>query len=65
MSQATVLVVEDDPSLREALRDTLELGGYQVKTAGDGQAALACLDSHPVGMVVSDVQMRPMEISDH
>jgi len=61
MSQATVLVVEDDPSLREALRDTLELGGYQVKTAGDGQAALACLDSHPVGMVVSDVQMRPMD----
>ncbi len=61
MSQATVLVVEDDPSLREALRDTLELGGYQVETAADGQAALECLDSHPVGMVVSDVQMRPMD----
>jgi len=28
MSLATVLIVEDDPSLREAMSDTLELAGY-------------------------------------
>ncbi len=61
MSQATVLVVEDDPSLREALGDTLELAGYSVKTAVDGEAALGLLAGEPVGMVVSDVQMRPMD----
>jgi two-component system response regulator FlrC len=61
MSQSTVLVVEDDPSLREALEDTLELAGYTVKTAQDGEAALGVLAQGPVGMVVSDVQMRPMD----
>ncbi len=61
MSEATVLVVEDDHSLREALEDTLELAGYGVRSASDGQAALGMLAREPVGMVVSDVQMRPMD----
>ncbi len=61
MTQATVLVVEDDNSLREALGDTLELAGYRVMTAQDGSSALSLLANEPVGMVVSDVQMRPMD----
>ena len=61
MSQATVLVVEDDPTLREALCDTLELGGYRVESAGDGNEALGVMTERPVGMVVSDVQMQPMD----
>ena len=36
----TVLVVEDEPELREMLRDALELNGYAVVTAEDGQDAL-------------------------
>jgi CheY-like chemotaxis protein len=36
----TVLVVEDEEELREMMRDALELNGYQVVTAGDGQDAL-------------------------
>ncbi len=61
MNQASVLVVEDDPSLREALCDTLEMAGYPVQRAEEGQAALALLEKHRIGMVVSDVQMRPMD----
>ena len=61
MSQNTVLVVEDDPDLCEALCDTLELGGFRVESAGDGSAALDCLNRTNVGMVISDVQMRPMD----
>jgi two-component system, response regulator FlrC len=61
MSSATVLVAEDDPSLREALCETLELAGYQVESACDGKAALEIMQNKPVGMVVSDVQMRPMD----
>ena len=58
MSAATVLVVEDDPTLREALSDTLELAGFGVATADDGRSALEWLShSEDVGMVVSDVQM--------
>jgi len=36
----TVLVVEDEQDLREMLRDALELNGYAVVTAVDGQDAL-------------------------
>ncbi|MCB1760772.1 MAG: sigma-54-dependent Fis family transcriptional regulator [Gammaproteobacteria bacterium] len=61
MSEVQVLVVEDDPALRAALRDTLELGGFGVVAAADGVAALKALDSHHIGMIVSDVQMQPMD----
>jgi two-component system response regulator FlrC len=61
MNQATVLVVEDDPELREALCETLELSGYQVQASSDGESALEILRHTEVGMVVSDVQMRPMD----
>ena len=61
MNQATVLVVEDDPDLREVLGETLQLDGYAVETASDGSAALEIMGSRDIGMVVSDVQMRPMD----
>ncbi len=61
MNQATVLVVEDDPDLREVLGETLQLDGYTVETASDGAAALEIMSSRDIGMVVSDVQMRPMD----
>ncbi|HHL45305.1 MAG TPA: sigma-54-dependent Fis family transcriptional regulator [Gammaproteobacteria bacterium] len=61
MTESSVLVVEDDQSLLEALCDTLELGGFKVHCATDGAAALALLERQPVGMVVSDVQMKPMD----
>ena len=61
MAQATVLVVEDDHSLREALCDTLSLSGYNVLSANDGEQALQLLDQRDVQMVVSDVQMAPMD----
>ncbi|MDR3410267.1 MAG: sigma-54 dependent transcriptional regulator [Formivibrio sp.] len=56
-----ILVVEDDDALREALSDTLVLGGYQVLTAEDGSMALRMLETHRVGLVLSDVQMQPMD----
>ncbi|MES9968823.1 MAG: sigma-54 dependent transcriptional regulator [Candidatus Thiodiazotropha sp.] len=61
MSLATVLIVEDDPSLREALSDTLELAGYPVCVAEEGGAALDLLQQRSIGMVISDVQMQPMD----
>jgi two-component system response regulator FlrC len=46
MSDATVLIVEDDATLRDALCDTLELSGYGVVSAVDGNSALKALDLH-------------------
>lgn len=61
MKPLPILVVEDDASLREALQDTLELAGYQVIAAGDGDAALNRLKTSRVGLIISDVQMQPMD----
>ncbi len=41
---AKLLVVDDEPALREALCSSLEFEGYRVETAGDGLAALGLLD---------------------
>ena len=57
----SVLVVEDDATLREALCDTIEFGGYQALSACNGIEALAQLESGSVDLVVSDVQMDRMD----
>ncbi len=61
MSQSSVLVVEDEPTLRAALCDTLDLAGYTVEMAGNGSEALDVLSREEIAMVISDVQMKPMD----
>ena len=57
----TVLIVEDDRDLQEALTDTISLAGYQALTADNGELALNILQSESVDMVISDVQMARMD----
>ncbi|MDZ7754490.1 MAG: sigma-54 dependent transcriptional regulator [Gammaproteobacteria bacterium] len=59
--EAHVLIVEDDVPLRDALAETLGLAGLDVVTAGDGEEALAVLREERPRLVVSDIQMRPMD----
>jgi two-component system response regulator FlrC len=56
-----VLVVEDDPNLREAVCDTLELAGQAAVSAPGGEEALRLLETQAVSLVVSDVRMMPMD----
>jgi two-component system response regulator FlrC len=56
-----ILVVEDDPNLREAVCDTLELAGQAVVSASGGEDALKLLAVQAVALVVSDVRMIPMD----
>ncbi|EEX36663.1 sigma-54-dependent Fis family transcriptional regulator [Vibrio metschnikovii] len=60
MAQSKVLIVEDDEGLREALVDTLALAGYEWLEADSAEDALIKLKTHPVDIVVSDVQMAGM-----
>lgn len=60
MTQFVVLLVEDDESLRQALNDTLVLGGYAVVAAGDGSEALRLMAERSFSLVISDIQMQPM-----
>jgi CheY-like chemotaxis protein len=59
---ATVLVVEDDPDIREALCALLEDEGYNVYSAENGQTA-ACLLSNrpPPSVVITDLMMPNMD----
>ena len=52
-----VLLVDDDPHLRQALRQTLDLAGFQVSTRADAQGLAAQLPSDWPGVVVSDIRM--------
>ncbi|MGI9237988.1 MAG: sigma-54-dependent transcriptional regulator, partial [Woeseiaceae bacterium] len=54
-------IVEDDANLRDALFDTLNSETQPVLTAATGPAALEIIDSDLVGLVVSDLQMEPMD----
>ena len=57
MANSKILVVEDDAGLREALLDTLLLGGYECVAADSGEQALLQLKDNDIDLVVSDVQM--------
>jgi two-component system response regulator MprA len=52
-----VLVVDDDRSVRESLRRSLEFNGYDVGLATDGAEALASIASGTPDVVVMDVMM--------
>jgi CheY-like chemotaxis protein len=57
----TVLVVEDEEDLREMVRDALELNGYAVVTASDGQDALGKLaDIDQLCLILLDLLMPGM-----
>jgi len=53
----SVLVVEDDTALREALVDTLHAAGLSALAAPDAPGALQLLQSEEIALVISDVQM--------
>jgi two-component system nitrogen regulation response regulator NtrX len=56
-----ILVVDDDPGIRDALRMILEYEGYEVIPAADGKAALADLDGNRVDAVILDIKMPGMD----
>jgi DNA-binding response OmpR family regulator len=55
--QPRVLVVDDDPSIREALDRALRLEGFGVSTRPDGEGALEAVDETPPDVMVLDVMM--------
>ena len=58
----TVLVVDDDRSIRESVAELLEFEGYEVYTAIHGQEALDWLQSNPPPrLVVLDLMMPVMD----
>ena len=50
-----ILVVDDEPSVREAIGRALRFEGYEVDTAGDGVAALRRIEEEPPDLVLLEV----------
>lgn len=54
---ARILVVDDDPAIRQLLTDVLELEGHDVSIAVDGLAAIRAVESAAPDFVILDVMM--------
>ena len=52
-----IVVIEDDPIMREALTDWLQAAGYGVRTAADGNAGLAAVKLAVPALVITDIHM--------
>ncbi|MCO7553305.1 two-component system response regulator DctD [Metapseudomonas otitidis] len=52
-----VLLIDDDPHLRQALSQTLDLAGLKVASLGDAKGVADALDPDWPGVVVSDIRM--------
>jgi CheY-like chemotaxis protein len=57
---ARILVVDDEPAQRFALRRIFEQAGHEVTDAGDGAAALRAVRESPPDLVVTDIMMPVM-----
>jgi len=55
--EARLLVVDDEPNIRELLSASLRYAGFEVATASDGQQALALAESFRPDLLVLDVMM--------
>ena len=61
MPELQVLVVDDEPAIRQVLAAALSKAGYAVDSAGSGAEALARLEKTPFDVVLSDVFMPVMD----
>jgi DNA-binding NtrC family response regulator len=58
---ARILVIEDDPGVRDLLEATLSRAGHEVWTASDGNLGLALFRAHPAALVITDILMPEQE----
>ncbi len=56
-----ILVVDDEPGIRDLLREILEEEGYEVRLAADGQEARAALAASPPALVLLDIWMPDLD----
>ena len=64
MGGSRILVIDDDPTLRDTLHEVLSDEGYEVRTAAHGLDALGSLDGWPADLIILDVWMPVMDAYD-
>ena len=53
----TILVIDDDPIMRETIRDILQVEGYNVILSSNGREGILCMESESIDMILTDVLM--------
>ena len=61
-ASSTILILDDDESMRALCRRSLESQGYRILTTGDPEIALDVLAREPVDLLVVDVLLAPSQI---
>ena len=61
MTGSTILLIDDDATLRELLPEQLRMAGYRTLTAGDGASGLRAVDEARPDLVILDVMMPGMD----
>ena len=56
-TEHTILIIDDEAGIRESLETLLELEGYKVELAIDGEAGLARIDQRPYDLVLLDLAL--------
>ena len=57
MARADILIVEDHPTMREAMRLVLEHEGFVIRQAADGPSALAMVRAQPPDLMLLDLNI--------
>lgn len=56
-----ILVIDDEPEIRELLKDKLERSGYEIVTASDGNEGVKLFRKNPTDLIITDIIMPEKE----
>ena len=62
--QSSILVVDDDPQIREVVRFAIAREGFRVSEAGTGVEAIASFEREPADLIILDILMPEMDGTD-
>mgnify|MGYP000931463105 CR=1 FL=1 len=60
MTDARILVVDDEPNIRDLLSTGLSFAGYQVKTVANGAATISAVLEEEPDLIILDVMLPDM-----